>query len=119
MQRMWRTELRSHAIILACVMIVVIVLGGRAIRVTRMLNVQALEDGLTGLANRRSFDETLDREARRAERSGQPISVIMIDVDHFKSYNDRFGHPAADACLRAIAHEIGRGVRRGGDLAAR
>ena len=67
----WRAELRSHAIILACVMVVVAVLGGRAVKATRMLAAQALQDGLTGLANRRSFDETIEREIRRSARSDQ------------------------------------------------
>jgi len=118
-QSTWRAELRSHAIILACVMFVVAVLGRRAIRATRMLNAQAMQDGLTGLANRRSFDETIEYEARRADRSGQPISIIMIDIDHFKAYNDRFGHPGGDECLRVIARTIQGCLRRSGDLAAR
>ena len=118
-QRTWRAELRTHAIILACVMVVVGVLGGRAIRATRMLNAQAMQDGLTGLANRRSFDHSLGHEFRRAERSGKPISVIMIDIDHFKDYNDSYGHPGGDECLRAVAGAIGGCPRRAGDLAAR
>lgn len=118
-QRTWRAELRSHAIILVCVLIVVVVLGGRTIRATRKLNAQAMQDGLTGLANRRFFDETIEREARRAERSGQPISVVMIDIDHFKDYNDAYGHLGGDECLRAVAQAIQSCLRRGGDLAAR
>ncbi len=115
----WRAELRTHAVILTCVMVVVAVLAGRAIRATRLLNAQAMQDGLTGLANRRSFDETIEREARRAERSGLPISLIMIDIDRFKDYNDGYGHPGGDECLRAIARTIQGCLRRGGDLAAR
>jgi len=118
-QRTWRAELRSHAIILACVMVVVVVLGGRSIRATRMLNAQATQDGLTGLANRRSFDEMLKRETRRAERAGQPISLIMIDIDRFKNYNDHYGHPGGDECLRRIAHAIQGCLRRAGELVAR
>jgi diguanylate cyclase (GGDEF)-like protein len=119
MERSWRVELRSHAVILACVLVVVVVLGGCAIRATRKLNAQASQDGLTGLANRRSFDETIDREGRRAERSGQPVSLIMIDIDHFKDYNDSYGHPGGDECLRAITRTIQGCLRRTGDLAAR
>jgi diguanylate cyclase (GGDEF)-like protein len=118
-QTTWRAELRTHALILTCVLVVVVVLGGRAIRATRKLNAQAMQDGLTGLANRRSFDETLAREFRRAERSGHPVSVIMIDRDHFKDYNDSNGHPGGDECLRVIARTIQGCLRRGGDLAAR
>jgi diguanylate cyclase (GGDEF)-like protein len=97
----------------------VIVLGGRAIKANRMLNAQAAQDGLTGLANRRIFDETITREFRRATRSNLPISIIMIDIDHFKGYNDCYGHLAGDDCLRTIAHTIQGCVRREGDLAAR
>jgi diguanylate cyclase (GGDEF)-like protein len=119
MQTTWRAELRSHAIILVCVMFVVVFLGGRAVRATRMLAAQALQDGLTGLANRRSFDETIERETRRAARSGQPLSIIMIDIDHFKAYNDCYGHPAGDECLRVVAGAIQGCLRRAGEFAAR
>jgi diguanylate cyclase (GGDEF)-like protein len=119
LQTTWRAELRSHAIILACVMIVLVVLGRRAVKATRMLAAQALQDGLTGLANRRSFDETIEREVRRASRSHQPISIILIDVDHFKVYNDCYGHPAGDECLRVVARAIQGCLRRAGEFAAR
>ena len=119
LQKSWRAEMRSHAAILGCVMIVLVVLGGRAVQATRMLAAQAMQDGLTGLANRRCFDETIEREVRRATRSGQPVSLVLIDLDHFKAYNDCYGHPAGDACLRAVADTIKRCLRRGGDLAAR
>lgn len=119
LQATWRAELRSHAIILACVMVVVIVLGGRSVKATRMLTAQALQDGLTGLANRRSFDETIEREIRRSARSDQPVSIIMIDIDHFKAYNDCHGHPAGDECLRTVARAIQGCLRRAGEFAAR
>jgi diguanylate cyclase (GGDEF)-like protein len=79
----------------------------------------AWADGLTGLANRRTFDLTLEREWRRGIRSGQPLALLMIDVDGFKAYNDRWGHAAGDACLRTIAETIAGSVGRPGDLAAR
>ena len=75
-------------------------------------------DPLTGLANRRHLDEVLGTEWRRAERQGTPIAVAMVDIDHFKAYNDRLGHAAGDRCLRRVAACLAAGVR-GGDLAAR
>jgi diguanylate cyclase (GGDEF)-like protein len=118
-QRSWRAELRWHAIILGCVIIVVVVLGAHTLKADRVLNVQAMQDGLTGLANRRFFNETIEREFRRAARSNQLVSIIMIDIDHFKAYNDCYGHPAGDECLRAIANTIRGCLRREGEVAAR
>jgi len=77
-------------------------------------------DGLTGLANRRSFDDSLDREWTRGMRSGLPLSLAMIDVDFFKSFNDCYGHPVGDDCLRQVAQALIAAVpRHGGDLVAR
>lgn len=76
-------------------------------------------DGMTGVANRRRFDETLQVEWGRAARDKCPLSVALIDVDWFKSYNDRYGHPAGDACLRQLARVFEAGVMRSGDLIAR
>jgi diguanylate cyclase (GGDEF)-like protein len=118
-QRSWRAELRWHAIILVCVMIVVVVQGAHTLKADRLLKVQAMQDGLTGLANRRFFDKTIEREFRRAARSSQPVSVIMIDIDHLKAYSDRYGHPAGDECLRAVASTISGCLRREGEFAAR
>jgi diguanylate cyclase (GGDEF)-like protein/PAS domain S-box-containing protein len=83
------------------------------------LRAEALCDGLTGLPNRRSFDRDIEREWSRAVRSSGQISLLMIDIDHFKRYNDRFGHPAGDDCLRTIAATIRQSLRRPGDVAAR
>jgi diguanylate cyclase (GGDEF)-like protein len=88
----------------------------QANRATRM---QALRDGLTGLANRRCFNETIEREFRRATRYGQALSLIMMDIDLFKTFNDQYGHPAGDACLRAVSTAVQDALRRPGDLAAR
>ncbi|WP_075292908.1 diguanylate cyclase [Pararhizobium arenae] len=76
-------------------------------------------DALTGLANRRSFDDGLQKQFDLAKASGRPLSVLLIDVDRFKAYNDRYGHLAGDACLRSIAGAITTAVRRGSDIAAR
>jgi diguanylate cyclase (GGDEF)-like protein/PAS domain S-box-containing protein len=76
-------------------------------------------DGLTLLANRRSFDETLERCWHHATRHGEPVSLIMIDIDRFKSYNDMYGHGAGDRCLQQVATAIAAGVRHEGALVAR
>lgn len=76
-------------------------------------------DGLTGLSNRRSFDQSLEAESRRAARSGQPLALLMVDVDHFKLYNDRYGHQQGDECLRAVSALLTASARRPGDTVAR
>lgn len=78
-----------------------------------------LQDGLTGIANRRRFEERLQSEWRRAARTGRPLSLALFDIDHFKAYNDRYGHLAGDALLARVAHEIAPLARRPADLAAR
>jgi diguanylate cyclase (GGDEF)-like protein/PAS domain S-box-containing protein len=83
------------------------------------LETLAIEDSLTGLANRRRFDERLKEEWARAYRDRSSLGLLMIDVDHFKSYNDEYGHPAGDACLRVVAKIIAAEMQRVGDLAAR
>ncbi|HZT86708.1 MAG TPA: diguanylate cyclase [Stellaceae bacterium] len=85
----------------------------------RQLEHLANEDGLTGVANRRYFDAGLDAEIRRARRDGATVSLIMVDVDRFKAFNDRYGHPAGDRCLRAIAQVLKGVPGRPGDLVAR
>ena len=76
-------------------------------------------DGLTGIANRRNFDDTFDREWKRALRNGTHISLIMIDIDYFKQYNDLYGHQAGDTCLKKVAQQISRSLKRPADLVAR
>jgi diguanylate cyclase (GGDEF)-like protein len=78
----------------------------------------ATRDGLTGLANRRCFDDTLLAEWTRAMRAGQPLSLLMVDVDHFKAYNDANGHLGGDECLKRIAESV-QGEMRANDLVAR
>jgi len=94
--------------------------------VTQELNVANKElerlsttDGLTGLANRRFFDDLSVREWRRCERMKKPMALVMVDVDHFKKYNDTYGHQGGDQCLRAVAAQVARAAPRASDLAAR
>jgi diguanylate cyclase (GGDEF)-like protein len=83
------------------------------------LRRSASTDSLTGIANRRQFDEWLQREWLRSRRHGYPISLLLIDIDHFKLYNDRYGHPKGDVCLRQVARAIDQTARRTADLVAR
>lgn len=85
----------------------------------RQLTHLARYDGLTELANRRFFDEHLANEFAQCARTGRPLGLIMIDVDHFKLYNDTYGHPEGDKCLQAVAQAITAAVRRPHDFVAR
>lgn len=83
------------------------------------LELLAATDGLTGVANRRVFDERLETEWRRCRRNGQPLSILMMDIDHFKQFNDLHGHVAGDHCLRAVADTLAAALTRAADLVAR
>ncbi len=83
------------------------------------LSAEARTDGLTGVANRRAFDEVLEREWRRALRDSASLSLLILDVDHFKTFNDANGHQVGDDCLRTVAQAIAGCVQRAGDLVAR
>ena len=96
----------------------VIKLGLSNLRLRDTLRDQALRDALTGLPNRRLFDETLPRELARSARSGQALTVAIVDVDHFKHFNDRYGHDVGDRVLQSVAATLLRGIRSG-DLACR
>src|SRR5205823_2943859 len=95
----------------------------QARRELELANQQLLQlasrDGLTGVANRRTFDEMLVKEWHRCLRGGKLISLILNDIDRFKPYNDRNGHLAGDDCLRLVAQTIQGCVHRAGDLVAR
>jgi diguanylate cyclase (GGDEF)-like protein len=75
------------------------------------LAVLALTDQLTGLSNRRAFDEALERESRRTLREGSQISLLLLDIDHFKEFNDQYGHQVGDDCLRTVAAAVRESVR--------
>ena len=83
------------------------------------LEKMAFVDALTGLPNRRQFDQALQAEWLRGLRSGQPVALLMIDIDFFKQYNDLYGHPGGDACLRAVAKVLHGALGRSYDLVAR
>ena len=91
----------------------------RRMRAESELVLLARTDGLTGLNNRRSFGEVLDREWRRARRARSVFSLLFVDVDRFKAYNDTYGHQAGDDALAAVARCIGENIRRPADTAAR
>ncbi|MFC4310629.1 diguanylate cyclase [Steroidobacter flavus] len=85
----------------------------------RRLRHLVAADPLTGIANRRHFDRTLDREVRRARREQRPLSLIFLDLDEFKHFNDTYGHAHGDEVLRRVARTLDESFRRGGDLVAR
>jgi len=91
----------------------------KVVRQQRLLERLANIDGLTELANRRRFDEVYEREWARARRGRRPLSLALLDIDAFKQYNDRYGHPAGDRALRSVARVAGAAMRRPSDLAAR
>jgi diguanylate cyclase (GGDEF)-like protein len=123
---LWRTEaIRIAAIMIA---LILFVLGttlflareiGRRAQAEDKLEQLATTDALTGLKNRRKFDSEIDAEWRRAARHNMPVALLMIDADHFKSYNDSYGHQAGDQVLVGIAICISDSVRRAGDCPAR
>jgi diguanylate cyclase (GGDEF)-like protein len=91
----------------------------RVKRLTDELRRTATTDSLTGVASRRQFDESLKLEWLRAQRTGDPLALILVDVDHFKLYNDRYGHPPGDVCLREVAQALVGASQRCADLVAR
>ncbi|GEB70742.1 diguanylate cyclase [Pseudoalteromonas carrageenovora] len=84
-----------------------------------LLEMLASIDGLTEIPNRRYLDENLSREWRRSKRSGTPLSVLLMDIDHFKRYNDCYGHRAGDECLKEVAQVLAAQCERGSDFIAR
>ncbi len=86
---------------------------------TEELRQMSMKDGLTGIANRRAFDERLALEWRRSQRQNQPLSLLMLDIDHFKQFNDHYGHQEGDRCIQAVAQALSQVAARAGDLVAR
>ncbi|MBH9577798.1 diguanylate cyclase domain-containing protein [Inhella proteolytica] len=86
---------------------------------TEELRQMSMKDGLTGIANRRAFDERLALEWRRSLRQNQPLSLLMLDIDHFKQFNDHYGHVEGDRCIQAVAQALSHVAARAGDLVAR
>ncbi|WP_019142824.1 GGDEF domain-containing protein [Noviherbaspirillum massiliense] len=136
----WRTDTYRIFIAIACLSGMLGLMGLRLIRqirirekmgvelreskaalesLNRSLEQLALHDVLTGLANRRHFEVALENEFARARRQQSRLGLVMFDVDRFKQYNDRYGHPAGDECLRRIGQAIKGVLNRSGDLAAR
>jgi diguanylate cyclase (GGDEF)-like protein len=122
----WRRDTAILGLVAALLVIAAVFLKrklhqelGRRLEAEEALALQARTDSLTGLPNRRHFDETLPRDWRRAQRTRSPLGLLMIDADHFKSYNDRFGHQAGDELLVALARCIATNTQRATDFAAR
>src|SRR5690606_24738611 len=87
--------------------------------ISNLLRIQADQDGLTGLHNRRSFNRELTRLWRQAQRDGRHLALLLCDVDHFKAYNDGYGHQAGDLALQRVGEVLQRAARRPLDVAAR
>jgi diguanylate cyclase (GGDEF)-like protein len=129
----WREGMIRSAVIVALVLLAMALFGVALLRQIRRgmrteaqlreahdaLHKLALEDPLTGLANRRRLDDALPHEIARSRRSGRPLGLIMLDIDHFKRYNDRYGHPAGDGCIQAVAEAVRASVNRVADLVVR
>jgi diguanylate cyclase (GGDEF)-like protein len=123
---LWRTEATRIGAIMSVLILFVLAVTlflareiGRRAQAEDKLEELATTDALTGLKNRRKFDAAIDSEWRRAARQKLPLALLMIDADHFKSYNDTFGHQAGDQVLIGVAICISDSVRRAGDCAAR
>lgn len=122
----WRSSMRTHALLTLVTIVLLAVLGEwlRAQLLQRQavqdqLQALARTDGLTGLANRRALDEYLADAWPRALREGAPLGLLLVDIDHFKAFNDTYGHQAGDACLRQVAEAVKSCAHRHGDMAAR
>ena len=109
----------SHLFILCAGMFLIASFGKRIVSLAKSLKKQAYIDGLTQIANRKYFDVTFHREWLRCQRMNTHLSLIMCDIDHFKLYNDTYGHQAGDSCLKQVAQTLKTTVNRPADLVAR
>ncbi|MFO7599929.1 MAG: diguanylate cyclase [Candidatus Desulfacyla sp.] len=109
----------GHVVIGVLGLFGIAVFGTKLNRAYEAMEEQAIIDGLTGIPNRRNFSDRLPKEFDRSRREGYPLSLIMIDVDHFKAYNDIYGHQSGDECLQKVAHVIKTTLKRPGDFCAR
>lgn len=109
----------SHLFMLCTGVLLIVGFGNRIVKLTERLKKQSHIDGLTQIANRKYFDETFHREWLRSRRMKKPLSLIMCDIDHFKLYNDTYGHQAGDRCLKQVAQSLKASVSRPADLVAR
>lgn len=109
----------THLFMLSVGVLILAGFGNRIIKLTESLKKQSNVDGLTQIANRRFFDETLHREWLRSRRLKSPLSLIMCDIDHFKLFNDTYGHQTGDTCLKKVAQALHDAAKRPEDLVAR
>lgn len=122
----WRWRAKWVALLMVLVTVIIAALAWALVNELRRRQVSrarlqrmAHRDAMTGLENRGTFDEVWRREFLRAKRTGRPLSLLFIDIDYFKAYNDRYGHQAGDKVLKSVAHHIAARVRRPGDHVAR
>lgn len=116
----YETRTPENYLVVAWVDVTALVRKGRVLEaINQKLAYQSTTDGLTGLANRRRFDEALATEWKPTNHRVNPLSILMVDIDHFKKYNDHYGHLAGDECLRSVAMVLDQCARRTGDLVAR
>jgi len=109
----------GHGVIGVLGLFGIVVFGSKLNRAYQAVEEQAIIDGLTGIPNRRNFSDRLPKEHNRSQREKSPLSLMMIDVDHFKAYNDLYGHQSGDDCLRKVAQVIKTTLKRPGDFCAR
>lgn len=115
----YRALLMGHVGIAVIGLLGILISGVRLGRAYAIIQRQAIFDALTGISNRLSFSEHIKKEFNRSNRTHEPLSVIMCDIDHFKAYNDTYGHGSGDKCLRQVAQTIKKTLVRPGDFCAR